>query len=80
MTWEGKKDKMVHAYALCLLDYDFHILKNAFLVHRPTIKFKHEDLTSYEQVLKNDTVELLSEKIIYEMKNLYGDRSECELL
>ncbi|XP_069177063.1 beta-1,4-glucuronyltransferase 1-like [Procambarus clarkii] len=38
LTWEGKSDKMTQAYIMCLHDYEFHVLDNAFLVHRPGIK------------------------------------------
>ena len=34
LTWEGRADKMAQGYKLCLLDYEFHILDNAFLIHR----------------------------------------------
>ena len=34
LTWEGRADKMTQGLKLCLLDYEFHILDNAFLVHR----------------------------------------------
>ncbi|KAK8400373.1 hypothetical protein O3P69_003213 [Scylla paramamosain] len=38
LSWEGKNNRIIQAYILCLLDYEFHILDNAFLVHRPGIK------------------------------------------
>ena len=80
MTWEGEKNKMVHAYALCLLDYDFHVLNNAFVIHRPGIKRSlRENVSDYEKVLKQETAKLLSTKIKYEMKSLYGDREECQI-
>ena len=34
LTWEGRADKMAQGFKLCLLDYEFYILDNAFLVHR----------------------------------------------
>ena len=34
LTWEGRSDKMDQALKLCLMDYEFHILDNAFLIHR----------------------------------------------
>ena len=34
LSWEGRADKMEQAFQLCLLDYEFHILDNAFLIHR----------------------------------------------
>ncbi|OXA36516.1 hypothetical protein Fcan01_28719 [Folsomia candida] len=38
LSWEGRSDKMTQGYVLCVLDYEFHILDNAFLVHRPGSK------------------------------------------
>lgn len=43
LSWEGKSDKMTQGYSLCVLDYDFHILDNAFLVHKPGIKVLKKD-------------------------------------
>ncbi|XP_035219660.1 beta-1,4-glucuronyltransferase 1-like [Stegodyphus dumicola] len=37
LSWEGKQNKMQVAYEMCLMDYDFHIIQNAFLVHAPGI-------------------------------------------
>ena len=34
LTWEGRADKMDQGFRLCLLDYEFYILDNAFLIHR----------------------------------------------
>ena len=31
LSWEGKSNKMTQCYILCLLDYNFNILSNAFL-------------------------------------------------
>lgn len=38
LTWEGQKDRYTQGYVMCVLDYDFHVLDDAFLVHRPPIK------------------------------------------
>ncbi|GBM48942.1 hypothetical protein AVEN_134716-1, partial [Araneus ventricosus] len=37
LSWEGKRNKMQVAYEMCLRNYDFHIVENAFLVHSPGI-------------------------------------------
>ena len=31
LSWEGRSDKMTHAYILCLMNYSFNILSNSFL-------------------------------------------------
>ncbi|OQR75906.1 N-acetyllactosaminide beta-1 [Tropilaelaps mercedesae] len=38
LSWEGKRDKMSQMFELCLLDYDFKVLNDAFLCHAPGIK------------------------------------------
>ncbi|KAF7284844.1 hypothetical protein GWI33_021487 [Rhynchophorus ferrugineus] len=38
LSWEGLQDKMLHTIEMCLMDYDFTILDNAFLVHWPGIR------------------------------------------
>ncbi|XP_035228145.1 beta-1,4-glucuronyltransferase 1-like isoform X3 [Stegodyphus dumicola] len=76
LTWEGKRDKMSQMYELCLLDYDFYILDNAFLVHAPGIK----TLSSVDQrrrapfMYKNNAVH---NKLLAQMKKKYGPRKGC---
>ncbi|KAF5285518.1 hypothetical protein FQR65_LT13215 [Abscondita terminalis] len=46
INWENGEDKMSQNYKQCLLDYNYWVLDNAFLVHRPGIKvfnLKHPD-------------------------------------
>ncbi|KAK2719329.1 beta-1,4-glucuronyltransferase 1-like [Artemia franciscana] len=77
LSWEGRRDKMTQGYALCILDYDFMILDNAFLVHRPGVKVNKKD----------PVIGLISQKqnayikstIVPELKVLYGSRPECWL-
>ncbi|XP_022649197.1 beta-1,4-glucuronyltransferase 1-like isoform X2 [Varroa jacobsoni] len=38
LSWEGKRDKMSQMFELCLIDYDFKVLNDAFLCHAPGIK------------------------------------------
>lgn len=37
LSWEGKQNKMQMAFEMCMQNYDFHIVENAFLVHSPGI-------------------------------------------
>ena len=70
---------MLKGYKLCLLNYEFHILDNAFLVHRPGIKTKkslHSALQTKKIAAQND---LLRKKIHPEIKKLYGGRKGCEM-
>ncbi|XP_055857179.1 beta-1,4-glucuronyltransferase 1-like isoform X2 [Episyrphus balteatus] len=74
-TWEGKKNKRIQAYAMCLLDYEFHVLNNAFLIHKPGIKiYKYNTLRVEQTALMN---KLVNNTIIPEYKKIYGNRKKC---
>lgn len=73
-TWEGRQDKMTQAYTLCLLGYEFHILDNAFLIHRPGIK-KINKNNNIKAVYETD--QLIRTKIKYELQSLFGKRDDC---
>lgn len=75
LSWEGKSDKMTQGYALCVLDYDFLILDNAFLVHKPGIKVYKQD--HRRAVLQTKTNKLIKLIIFPELKVLYGTRQGC---
>ncbi|XP_011501737.1 PREDICTED: beta-1,4-glucuronyltransferase 1 [Ceratosolen solmsi marchali] len=75
LSWEGKSDKMTQGYALCVLDYDFLIVDNAFLVHRPGIKIFKKD--NYRDTLTAKTNVLIKKIIVPELKVLYGTRKGC---
>lgn len=75
LTWSGKGDKMPHAYILCVLDYDFSILNNAFLTHSPGVK-------SESARLKEDlinSVMVMEDLISPDLEILYGKREGCVL-
>ncbi|XP_050435016.1 beta-1,4-glucuronyltransferase 1 [Adelges cooleyi] len=75
LSWEGKMDKMTQGYTLCVMDYEFHILDNAFLVHKPGIKTLKKDPA--RQVLAGKTYSLIKKVILPELKVLYGVRKGC---
>ncbi|KOC67874.1 N-acetyllactosaminide beta-1,3-N-acetylglucosaminyltransferase [Habropoda laboriosa] len=75
LSWEGKSDKMTQGYALCVLNYDFLILDNAFLVHRPGIKIFKKD--PHREMLTAKTNALIKKIIVPELKILYGTRKGC---
>lgn len=77
LSWEGKSDKMTQGYALCALDYEFQILNNAFLVHRPGIKVYHNDVK--RSALTNKTNQLIRNVIFKELKVMYGWQKGCAL-
>ncbi|XP_071450808.1 beta-1,4-glucuronyltransferase 1 [Hetaerina americana] len=75
LSWEGKSDKMTQGYALCALDYEFRILDNAFLVHRPGIKTYKKDPKRLAMASKTNS--LIKKVIEPELKVLYGTRKGC---
>uniref|UniRef100_A0A146LP98 N-acetyllactosaminide beta-1,3-N-acetylglucosaminyltransferase n=3 Tax=Lygus hesperus TaxID=30085 RepID=A0A146LP98_LYGHE len=75
LSWEGKSDKMTQGYALCVLDYEFQILDNAFLVHKPGIKTLKKDPA--RAIAAGRTNSLIRKTIFPEMKILYGSRKGC---
>ncbi|XP_018321843.1 beta-1,4-glucuronyltransferase 1-like [Agrilus planipennis] len=78
LTWEGQSNKMTQNYIQCVLDYDYLILNNAFLVHRPGIKKAKEQLKQFiGQIIK--TNKFLKNEIKHELTLLYGNRTGCEL-
>lgn len=66
---------LLQGYALCVLDYDFLILDNAFLVHRPGIKIFKKD--PHRDMLTAKTNALIKKIIMPELKVLYGTRKGC---
>lgn len=62
-------------YALCVMDYDFLILDNAFLVHKPGIKIYKKD--ARRSMLAAKTNQLIKKIIFPELKVLYGTRKGC---
>lgn len=56
-------------YKLCVLDYEFHILDNAFLVHKPGIKILKKGMT--HSYLKN---------LVYTIDSLKRNSNETFLL
>lgn len=75
LSWEGKSDKMTQGYALCVLDYEFQILDNGFLVHKPGIKVLKKD--PKRAMLAAKTNQLIKKIIYPELQVLYGTRKGC---
>lgn len=60
---------------MCVLNYEFHILDNAFLVHKPGIKTVQE---SARRELEDQTNLFIKTVIAPELNTLYGKRRECQ--
>jgi hypothetical protein len=57
------------------MDYEFHILDNAFLVHRPGIK-RHVVIPKKNPVVAKQN-SLIARTILPELKLIYGTRPGC---
>ena len=65
-------------YKLCILDYDFMILNNAFLIHRSGIKTAKSSSSHIDKgkvAAQNDFIKKI---IMPELKQLYGTKKGCE--
>lgn len=76
LSWEGKSDKMTQGYILCILDYQFALLSDAFLCHRPGIKTMKE---AVRRELEKKSWDLIKTTIAPEIKAIYGERRGCQL-
>lgn len=76
LSWEGKSDKMTQAFIMCLLDYNFHVLSNAFLVHKLGIKSVKEAARFQLEQANND---LIKKKLLPEIEVFYGNREGCKI-
>jgi beta-1,4-glucuronyltransferase 1 len=79
LSWEGKFEKMSNAYILCLLDYNFNVLNNAFLVHKPGIKQKSGEKSAEQLKLERSVRRMVQTEISREIKSIYGERKGCVL-
>ena len=61
---------------MCLLDYDFMVLNNAFVTHRPQERFKKVKGDKHPQraVVQQNKVK---NKIYEELNWMYGGKPEC---
>uniref|UniRef100_A0A1I8MGF0 Glycosyl transferase n=1 Tax=Musca domestica TaxID=7370 RepID=A0A1I8MGF0_MUSDO len=77
VTWEGQSNKRIQNYAMCLLDYEYHILHPAFLVHSPGIK-KYNPKSERQQYV-GPMNKFIQKKIKPEYAVLYGTNKECRV-
>ncbi|XP_058058639.1 beta-1,4-glucuronyltransferase 1-like [Anopheles bellator] len=76
LSWEGKADKMTQGYIMCVMGYDFHVLDNGFLVHRPGIKTPEQ---ANRPLLQAKQRSFIRETIHGEVTALYGLRVPCKI-
>ncbi|XP_042235875.1 beta-1,4-glucuronyltransferase 1-like [Homarus americanus] len=74
LSLEGKREKIVQMYTLCLKGYEFHVLDNAFLVYRPgSTKHKlwHRDMFVAEQYT------FIKEELIPRYLTMFKEDEKC---
>ncbi|KAJ8984634.1 hypothetical protein NQ317_009862 [Molorchus minor] len=77
LNWEGQGNKMCQAYTMCILDYDFMVFDNAFLIHKPGIKKKKVQVLKHmDQTRKNNKILV---KIQNELQKIYGKTERCRV-
>ncbi|XP_037824747.1 LOW QUALITY PROTEIN: beta-1,4-glucuronyltransferase 1-like [Lucilia sericata] len=81
VTWEGQSNKRIQNYAMCLMDYEYHVLHPAFLVHAPGIKrFKsksNEAQTRMQYAAEMNRI--IFYKIMPQYLVLYGENKRCDV-
>lgn len=60
---------------MCVMDYDFHVLDNAFLIHKPGVKKKKVQMERFTDIVKNSSQ--LMKRIAIELQEIYGYNSNC---
>lgn len=75
LHWDGRAEKMTQAYVMCVLDYDFMVLDNAFLIHRPGIKKRSSGGNAR---LERKQENVIKKSIVPELKQIYGIREGCQ--
>lgn len=76
LTWNGKSNKMQVALEMCFMDYDFHIVDNAFLVHAPGIKRWNPKKEMNRSPYVKKTNKLFRE-IRHRLKDTYSGNHSC---
>lgn len=62
---------------MCVYDYNFAILDNAFLVHKTDIKTKVENSKGRKSKKVAAQVNFIKQSLIPQLKILHGDNSDC---
>jgi len=77
LSWDGYQDKMAHMHRLCLLNYKFAVLDNAFLVHKPGVKREksHVGKEKLEFIKKNNEEYY---KIMNDLEKEFGKNYNCK--
>lgn len=74
-------DRGTQATIMCLLDYEFSVLDNVFLVHHPQMKRRgrKDDIDEEMVPPSNVTTKIIPKKWIDDYISLFGPRPSCYL-
>lgn len=74
-------DRGTQATILCLLDYEFSVLDNVFLVHHPKMKMRERLDVNEDGMTQsmNLTRKIIPKKWIDDYISMFGPRPECYL-
>lgn len=61
---------------MCLLDYTYMVLDNAFVIHRPGIKKKKVQMQKFGNIIL-ETNKLIKSDIKPQLELMYGKRRGC---
>lgn len=73
VPYEGGYNKMVQAYLMCLLKYNYSVLNNVFLIHRPGIRTYRKPSPQ-----RNATLHLLQE-VAKQYNLMFGQNPQCSM-
>ena len=62
---------------MCLMDYDFMVLDNAFLIHKPGIKTIKNNPTKPEHKLVSETNKFIANVVKPDIRRKVGERKGC---
>ena len=62
---------------MCVLDYNFAILNEAFLIHKPGIKTSKHHSSETDQKKVSQQKQLITNTIIPQLQTLYGKKKGC---
>lgn len=82
VSWEGQSNRRIQHYALCLLNYDYIILDNGFLVYKQLgemSRIEDQNHNFIDQIYVSLTNKLIKNVIAPELRLFYGERGGCEV-
>ncbi|XP_031334347.1 beta-1,4-glucuronyltransferase 1-like [Photinus pyralis] len=77
-SWEGQSNKMVQGYAMCLMNYDYLVLDNAFLTHKPGVKKQRIQLIKFRSMVYK-TQQIIRKYVKPQLQYMFGRNDNCYL-